>query len=90
MDRIFFELRLAIRRLGANKSFSAIAILSLTFGIGATTVFFSLVNSTLLKPLPGVERPGEYIRWSIRALASRSCRIRTIATYATATLCSME
>ena len=59
MDRIFFELRLAVRRLGANKSFSAIAILSLAFGIGATTVFFSLVNSTLLKPLPGVERPGE-------------------------------
>jgi predicted permease len=59
MDRIVFELRLAFRRLNANKSFSAIAILSLAFGIGATTVFFSLVNSTLLKPLPGVERPGE-------------------------------
>jgi len=59
MDRIFFELRLALRRLNANKGFSAIAILSLAFGIGATTVFFSLVNSTLLKPLPGVERPQE-------------------------------
>ena len=59
MDRILFELRLAIRRLAVNKGFSAIAIISLAFGIGATTVFFSLVNSTLLKPLPGVERPGE-------------------------------
>ena len=59
MDRIFFELRLAVRRLGANKGFSAIAIISLAFGIGATTGFFSLVNSTLLKPLPGVERSGE-------------------------------
>ena len=59
MDRILFELRLAVRRLAINKGFSLVAILSLAFGIGATTVFFSLVNSTLLKPLPGVERPGE-------------------------------
>ena len=59
MDRIFFELRLAIRRLSVNKGFTATAILSLAFGIGATTVFFSVVNSTLLKPLAGVERPGE-------------------------------
>ena len=42
MDRIFFELRLAIRRLSVNKGFSAIAILSLAFGIGATTVFLAL------------------------------------------------
>ena len=47
MDRIFFQLRLAIRRLGANVGFSAIAIISLAFRIVATTVFFSLVNSTL-------------------------------------------
>ena len=53
MDGIFFELRLALRRLGLNKGFSAIAILSLAFGIGSTTVFFSLVNSTLLKPPTG-------------------------------------
>lgn len=59
MTSILFELRLALRRLSANKGFSAIAIVSLAFGIGATTVFFSLVNSTLLKPLPGVEKPGE-------------------------------
>jgi predicted permease len=56
MDRLLFELRLAIRRLVARPGFSVTAILSLAFGIGATTVFFSLLNSTLLKPLP-VEKP---------------------------------
>lgn len=58
MDRLLFELRLAIRRLLARPGFSVTAILSLAFGIGATTVFFSLLNSTLLKPLP-VEKPEE-------------------------------
>jgi predicted permease len=56
MDRLLFELRLAIRRLKSRPGFSLTAILSLGFGIGATTVFFSLLNSTLLKPLP-VEQP---------------------------------
>ena len=47
-----FEIRLAVRRLRARPGFSLTAILSLAFGIGATTIFFSLLNSTLLKPLP--------------------------------------
>jgi predicted permease len=52
MDRLWFELRLACRRLTARPGFTAIAVLSLAVGIGATAVFFSLLNSTLLKPLP--------------------------------------
>ena len=38
MDRILFELRLALRRLNANKGFSSIAILSLAFAYGAWTL----------------------------------------------------
>ncbi|MBX9600077.1 MAG: ABC transporter permease [Bryobacteraceae bacterium] len=60
MDRFLFELRLAARRMAAQPGFTAIALLSLGVGIGATTIFFSLMNSTLLKPLP-VERPNELV-----------------------------
>ncbi len=58
MDRAFFELRLAVRRLLSQPGFSVIAVLSLAVGIGASTIFFSLMNATLLKPLP-IDRPGE-------------------------------
>jgi hypothetical protein len=37
---------------------SAVAVLSLTLGIGANTAIFSLLNSLLLSPLP-VHGPGE-------------------------------
>ncbi len=52
MDRLFLELRIAWRRLCARPGFALTAVLSLGFGIGANVVFFSLLNSTLLRPLP--------------------------------------
>lgn len=56
MDRLLVELKLAWRRLSSRPGFTVTAMLSLGFGIGANTIFFSLLNSTLLKPLP-VDRP---------------------------------
>lgn len=55
---MLFEIRLAIRRLLARPAFTLTAVLSLSLGIGAVTLFFSLLNSTLLKPLP-VRNPAE-------------------------------
>jgi hypothetical protein len=50
----------ACRSLKATPLVSAIAILSLTLGIGANTAIFSLLNSLLLKPLP-VHAPSELV-----------------------------
>jgi hypothetical protein len=36
----------------ANKSFSALAVLSLALGIGANTAIYSLMESILLRSLP--------------------------------------
>jgi predicted permease len=41
-----------LRLLVKDRAFSAIAILTLGLGIGASTAVFSLVNTILLKPLP--------------------------------------
>ena len=55
MERLFEDIRFGFRNLRANPTFSFIAILTLTMGIGVTTAMFTLVNSVLLKPLPFVD-----------------------------------
>ncbi len=60
MDSLLSDLRFAIRALMARPGFSALAVLTLTIGIGVNAVAFSAVNALLYKPLrfPGVETLG--------------------------------
>jgi hypothetical protein len=56
MKTLFADLRYCFRTLIKTPGFTAVAVLSIAFGIGANTAVFSLVNAVLFKPLP-VDRP---------------------------------
>src|SRR5262245_19471057 len=77
MAPLFHDVRFAVRSLRKAAGFTSLATLVLAIGIGATSVIFSLVDSTLFRPLPFAnpdallmlwEHPPAYARNSVSPL----------------------
>ncbi len=60
VDSFLRELRVTARQLRKSPGFAVTAILTLAFGIGATTAIFSIVEGVLLRPLPFAD-PGRLV-----------------------------
>jgi len=61
IENLLFDLRYAIRMLVRSPGFSFIAIATIALGIGATTAMYSVIDATLLHPLP-YPHPSELVR----------------------------
>jgi predicted permease len=51
------DLRFGARLLRRSPGFTIVAVLVITLGIGATTAVYSIIDTVLLRPLPGVRAP---------------------------------
>src|SRR5262249_52676976 len=76
-DEMIQDLRYGMRTLLNRPSFSAVVILVLALGIGATSAIFSVVNAVLLRPLPYSE-PGRLMVYSAFEQDSRYGRINAL------------
>ena len=61
LENLLFDLRYAVRMLLRSPGFSFIAIATMALGIGATTAIYSVIDATLLHPLP-YPNPAELVR----------------------------
>ncbi|HEX6964630.1 MAG TPA: ABC transporter permease [Gemmatimonadaceae bacterium] len=62
MESLLRDVRLAVRAMRRSPSFTAIAVLCLALGIGATSTIFGIVDVLFFRPPAGVGAPGSIVR----------------------------
>jgi putative ABC transport system permease protein len=61
IENLLFDLKYAVRMLLRSPGFAFIAIATMALGVGATTAIYSVIDATLLHPLP-YPNPSELVR----------------------------
>jgi putative ABC transport system permease protein len=72
VETLLADLRFAVRRLRAEPVFTAVIVLTVALGIGATTAIFSAVNPILFEPLPYPEADRIAMIWEVHGDGSRN------------------
>ncbi len=67
LESLWTDLTYSIRLLRKDRTFTLVALLTLTIGSGANTAIFSLLNGLLWRPLP-VEHPEQLVRLTVTNL----------------------
>ena len=65
MSHWFSDFRYAVRALTRQPTFTLIALLTLTLGIGANTAIFSVIKTVLLNPLPYDDPEQVVVLWEV-------------------------
>ena len=66
------DVRVSWRSLRRDPVFTALALLTLAVGIGATTAIFTVVNAVLLRPLPFPEPAKLVALWQVTSVSDRA------------------
>jgi predicted permease len=61
LEDLAYDVRFALRTMARNRGFTAVTVLTLAIGIGASTTAFTWINAVLLRPLGGVSDPGRLV-----------------------------
>jgi hypothetical protein len=72
--RLWKDVQFSLRTMWKSPRITITVLATLVLGIGANTAIFSIVNATLLKPLP-FRDPGQLSRWHLL------CGVRCVAGY---------
>ena len=61
LETLLYDLRYTGRMLRKSPTFTVVAMLVIALGSGAVTTIFSAASALLLRPIPGVVRPGRLV-----------------------------
>jgi len=62
MGTLWQDIRYGVRMLARCPGFAAVAVLSLTLGIGAATGIYNLAQALLVRSVPGVREAGRLVQ----------------------------
>ena len=81
LETLWHDVRFGLRMLGKNRGFTIVAVLTLAVGIGANTAIFSVVDATLIRPLPYPNANRLVMAWESRMPDGERQNVTSPATF---------